>query len=96
MGKKEFLELLKGSEGWQDMLNHGKAGVSVTFKGVEFLIFRDAADHYLKYEPTDGRQKAIIHEFNDLLLCECRDEIEKEMKKWSNIRLYRDDSENDN
>ena len=94
MNKEEFLEKLHSLSGWENMTRKGGAGVLLKFKGVDFLIFRDDASHYLKYKPSNTKQKTTICEFNSLLE-ECREELKKELEEWNTKRLTRDDNEGD-
>lgn len=94
MDKETLLKELRSLTGWEDMLKHGKAGVRIEYKGITFLLYRDDATHCLKNIPKDNTQEEIIKEFNTLMK-ECSEEIKKEMERWNQIRLVRDDNEGD-
>ena len=94
MSKEEFFEKLHSLPGWDDMTRKGGAGVHLKYKGVDFLIYRDDALHYLKYLPSNEQQVDIIQEFNSLME-ECRDELKKELEEWNEVRLTQDDNEGD-
>ena len=76
------------------MIGKGTQGVVVEYNGVEFLIYRNDADHYLKYQPTTITEAYIVAEFNDLMDC-CRAELSKELEQSNMNRLVRDDNEGD-
>ena len=94
MDNDVFLKRLRGVHGWKDLLGKGKAGVSVDYKGVTFLLYRDDASHFLRYVPMNKTEVKIIGEFNNLMES-CRKDIMEEMVEWNDIRLERDDNEGD-
>lgn len=76
------------------MTRKGGAGIEVIFGGVEFLVFRDNALHYLRAVPQNAKSLAIVRAFNALMRS-CREELEKELEQWNMVRLTRDDNEGD-
>ena len=76
------------------MTRKGGAGIEVLFGGVEFLVFRDNALHYLRAVPQNAKSLAIVRAFNALMRS-CREELEKELEQWNMVRLTRDDNEGD-
>ena len=94
MDKTYFLNLLHNLPGWDNMTRKGGAGVVIPFKGVDFLIYRAEASHYLKYEPQTEGDVIIIKEFNALME-DCHSELTKELDEWNMVRLTRDDNEAD-
>ncbi len=94
MDKNMFLRLLRNNSGWKNMTQKGSAGITVIYKNVEFLIFRDVASHYLRAVPQDPTTLAVVRAFNTLLNS-CRRELAKELDRWNMFRLTRDDNEGD-
>lgn len=94
MNKETFMRMLRSHLGWDDMTRKGSAGIVVLFGGVEFLVFRDNALHYLRAVPQNATSLAVVRAFNDLM-GNCRKELEKELEHWNITRLTRDDNEGD-
>lgn len=94
MDKNNFLRIIRSHPGWKNMTQKGSAGISVFFGNVEFLIFRDAASHYLRAVPKNQTTLAVVRAFNTLINS-CRKELSAEISQWNKARLYRDDNEGD-
>lgn len=94
MDKKEFLEKLHSLPEWDDMTRKGDVEIHLNYEGVDFLIYRDDASHYLEYVPSNKQQASIVQEFNSLME-ECREELKKELEDWDFIRLTQDANEGD-
>lgn len=94
MNKESFMRMLRSHPGWENMTRKGGAGIEVLFGGVEFLVFRDNALHYLRAVPQNAKSLAIVRAFNALMRS-CREELEKELEQWNMVRLTRDDNEGD-
>ena len=94
MNKDSFLRMLRNQPCWDDMIRRGRAGITVLFGGVEFLVFRDDALHYLRAVPQNATSVAVVRAFNTLM-GSCRRELAKELEQWNHIRLTRDDNEGD-
>lgn len=92
MDKDTLLKELRNLSGWKEMLMHEKASVCFEYKGVTFLLFRNDATYFLKYQPKDSTQVRIVMEFNTLME-ECSEDIRKEMEEWDHLRLMKDDNE---
>ena len=94
MNKETFMRMLRSHPRWDDMTRKGSAGIVVLFGGVEFLVFRDNALHYLRAVPQNATSLAVVRAFN-ALMGNCRKELEKELERWNMVRLTRDDNEGD-
>lgn len=94
MNKETFLRILRNHPEWDNLIRKGRAGIVVLFGGVEFLIFRDNALHYLRAVPQNATSLAVVRAFN-ALMGSCRRELAKEMEQWNMTRLTRDDNEGD-
>lgn len=94
MNKERFLRMFRNHPGWGKMTRNGGAGIVVLFGGVEFLVFRDNALHYLRAVPQNATSLAVVRAFN-ALMGNCRKELEKELEQWNLVRLTRDDNEGD-
>lgn len=94
MNTDNFLQLLRKTDGWNEMMERGMAGSVVRYKGVDFWIYRDDASHFLRVVPSNQFQLDVVDEFNELINL-CRKEIQSEMCQWNLKRLNRDDNECD-
>lgn len=94
MNIDSFMRMLHNHPGWENMTRKGGAGIVVLFGGVDFLVFRDNALHYLRAVPQNATSLAVVRAFN-ALMGKCRKELEKELEQWDMTRLTRDDNESD-
>lgn len=94
MDKDTFIRMLHKNPGWNSMVRKGGMGIVVRFGGVDFLVFRDNASHYLRAIHQSTTNPAAIKAFNTLM-SNCRQELEKELGQWNMVRLTRDDNESD-
>ena len=61
---------------------------------MDFVLFRNDVNHFLRVQPQGPCQIEIINEFNELLES-CSFELSKELDMWDGSRLTRDDNEAD-
>lgn len=94
MNKDTFLRMLRNNPGWDNMTRKGGAGIVVFYGGVEFLVFRDDASHYLRAIPQSATSLESVKDFNSLMR-NCRRELVRELDQWNMTRLTRDDNEGD-
>lgn len=67
MNKERFLRMLRNHSEWENLTRKGGAGIVVLFGGVDFLIFRDNALHYLRAVPQNATSLAVVRAFNALM-----------------------------
>ena len=95
MNKDDFLNLLHDQPGWNNMTQKSNAGIKVLFEGVYFEIFRDSANHFLRFLPLDTSSTDVVTEFNALWRC-CNIELQSELEQSNMDRLFGDEIELDN
>ena len=94
MDKNAFIAMIHNNPNWDNLTRKGIAFIVVSYKNVDFELFRNEVNHFLQAQPQDQSQVEIINEFNALLE-DCRSELSEELEVWDGIRLTRDDNEAD-
>ncbi len=94
MDKDAFIAMIHNNPGWNNLTRKGTAFISVPYKNVDFELFRNDVNHFLRVQPQGPCQIEIINEFNELLES-CSFELSKELDMWDGSRLTRDDNEAD-
>ncbi len=94
MDKDAFIAMIHNNPGWNNLTRKGTAFIIVPYKNVDFELFRNDVNHFLRVQPQGPCQIEIINEINELLES-CRFELSKELDMWDGSRLTRDDNEAD-
>lgn len=94
MDNDAFIAMIHNNPGWNNLTRKGTAFIVVPYKNVDFVLFRNDVNHFLRVQPQGPCEAEIINEFNELLES-CRFELSKELDMWDGSRLTRDDNEAD-
>ena len=59
--------MIHNNPGWNNLTRKGTAFIVVPYKNVDFELFRNDVNHFLRVQPQGPCQAEIINEFNELL-----------------------------
>ena len=79
MDNDAFIAMIHNNPGWNNLTRKGTAFIIVPYKNVDFVLFRNDVNHFLRVQPQGPCQIEIINEFNELLES-CRFELSKELE----------------
>ena len=79
MDKDAFIAMIHNNPGWNNLTRKGTAFIVVPYKNVDFVLFRNDVNHFLRVQPQGPCEAEIINEFNELLES-CRFELSKELE----------------